>query len=471
MSGFFVAQSLRQGIALLMGLPWSLRYRGLCYRLALGILVVGFGGLMKTFKYLFMLLLCAVSLTAQAALHRRMYSVDLPVSAGQQSVDLTVKAWGVLLPKLTGRRLAHLPSKLTKPRARVLSDLVDRYYYRNVDGERQFHVVFSLSRVNALLAKYQVPLWTRDRPPTLLWAMSVAPDGSVSLLTMDSPAIQQVSVLAQDRGYPLVFPIGDLSDEAPLKSMAAAVSSQALETLAKRYHVHRLLVVRLKEHAASEWVWWANDDLLKQWQQPYQAPEDQALSDGLDRAISFESARRDANTKHVLRSYPLVVLGVDSFADSESLLHELSEQHAAYQWKHEGLDNDGMHITLSSSYSMEGLRRQLRRIKGLTPLFHKQQGDLLVYVWGDVSPEKRDEWKEVYAVSSPIPNTVNATAMPAVKVTDDTPETVASYAYHSEDGFESSSEATPKTLDQPTTGDGDPNHELKPATQDEETHD
>jgi|GEM_PF-1810137 len=426
---------------------------------------------MKTLKYLVMLLLCAVSLTAQAALHRRMYSVDLPVSAGQQSVDLTIKAWGVLLPKLTGRRLAHLPAKLSKPKARVLSDLVDRYYYRDVEGERQFHVVFSLSRVNALLAKYQVPLWTRDRPPTLLWAMLVSPDGSVSLLTMDSPAIQQVSVLAHDRGYPLVLPIGDLSDEAPLKSMAAAISSQALQTLAKRYHVHRLLVVRLKEHAASEWVWWTDDDLLKQWQQPYQAVEDQALSDGLDRAIGFESERSDANTKHVLRSYPLIVLGVDSFVDSESLLRELSQQHAAYQWKHEGLDNDAMHVTLSSSYSMGALRRQLRRIKGLAPLFHKQQGDRLVYVWGDVSPEKRDQWKEVYAVSSPVPNKVKLTALPAAEVTDDTPDTIASYAYQSEDGFESSPEAMPKTLDKPTTGDGDPNRELKPLKQDEETHD
>lgn len=426
---------------------------------------------MKTLKYLVMLLLCAVSLTAQAALHRRMYSVDLPVSSGGQSMDLTTQAWGALLPKLTGRTLVHLPGKLTKPGTRVLSDLVDRYYYRDVDGERQFHVVFSLSRVNALLAKYQVPLWAHDRPPTLLWVMSVSPDGSVSLLTMDSPAIQQVSVLAHDRGYPLVFPIGDLSDEAPLKSMAAAVSSQALEALAERYHVHRLLVVRLKEHAASEWIWWANDDLLKQWQQPYQAAEDQALSDGLDRAIGIESERSDSSAKHVLRTYPLIVLGVDSFVDGESLLHELSEQHAVYQWKHEGLENDAMHVTLRSSYPMETLRRQLRRIKGLTPLFHKQQSDLLVYVWGDVSPERCDHWKEVYTISSPAPHTVDVTAMHATKVTDDTPETIASYAYHSEDGFESTPNAMPKSVDQSTVGDRDPNHDLKPATQDEETHD
>lgn len=423
---------------------------------------------MRFLKYLLLVWLCVVSAEAQAILHRSMYAADLPANVGQTSAELTGKAWQALLPRLTGRSMDQLPAKVAQVRARTLSGLVDRYSYRMVDEQRQFHVVFSMSRVNALLTTYHVSLWGRDRPPTLLWVMSVSPDGSVSLLTADTPVIQQVSSLAHDRAYPLVLPIGDLSDAAPLKSMAAAMSSQTLQSLAKRYHVHRLLVVRLKEHAASEWVWWTDEGRQKQWQQPYQAAQARVLSQGLGLAIGFESERSHVQAKHVTRRYPFIVLGVESFADSEHVLRDLSQQHAFFQWQQEGLDNDGMHVTLISAYSLPALRRQLRRVKGLSSLFHGHERNKLIYVWGDVSPEKRRAWGDAYAHLNEPERKALVPMSATLDSHDDASERVGSYAYQSEVGYEPSSKAP----EHPVSVIPAPSkNTLEPLPEKEESHD
>ncbi len=408
-----------------------------------------------------------VTMSAQAQVMTHLYEANVSAASGQQSALLTRQAWQQVVTKLTGRLSATLPAKLSKPSSHTLQNLVDRFEYRTTPDGRLFHVVFSAPLVNNLLHSVQVPLWLFDRSLTLWWVMTVADDGSVSLLSMESPTAKTVLDLAKSRAYPMVLPLGDLSDQEPLVGMSAALSPGSLQALALRYRVDRVVVTRIKSGLASEWMWWSDQAEPKRWEQADRPDVLGAISAGLARVIGYELADVHVDTKlGASISRDLLVLGANSFVASEALAKRLDAQHAMFHWKHEVLSRDTLRLQLTSSHSRSALRRTLSHIRELTPLLHygiQQEPDEhepLIYVWGKVFPSQRAAWVNQYKHEEPAksvdplptadPSSTKSDVKKALSDQDDL-EDAQPFAYHAEAAYAipSSEQATEVMSSQP----------------------
>lgn len=74
-----------------------------------------------------------------------------------------------------------------------------------------FDVSFAKSSVDTLLSEFQIPVWGATRPSILIWPVATTDNGRV-LLSTDDDRVNQLAVLAQQRGLPIFFPVLDLVD-------------------------------------------------------------------------------------------------------------------------------------------------------------------------------------------------------------------------------------------------------------------
>ncbi len=248
------------------------------------------GRFAAVFCWVFALLMLSASMSVRASTVDWLYDVDVPVT--DQSAEVRSAAFRqallVALKRITG--LNDVP---TTPAVTSALEAPQRFYveyrYREVDNPVVgalpakvpiLSVRFAENAIQKLVAEAGLPLWSSNRPTTLVWiAVNDGANRSVLGANDKSPLLNSVRAHARERGLPLLFPAMDLDDQSAVTDsvVASGASSPAIERASERYRPDQILVGRA--------VHGANDAWAVDWQ---------LMQRGTETKFRFESPSADA---------------------------------------------------------------------------------------------------------------------------------------------------------------------------------
>ncbi len=204
--------------------------------------------------------------SARAATVDWLYDVDVPVT--DQSAEVRGAAFRqallVALKRITG--LNDVPSN---PAVTSALEAPQRYYveyrYREADNPvvgaqpakvPMLSVRFAQNAIQKLVADAGLPLWSSNRPTTLVWiAVTDGANRAVLGVNDKSPLLNSVRTHARERGLPLIIPAMDLDDQSQVSvGVASGGVSSAIEQASERYRSDQILVGRVTHAANNAWV-------------------------------------------------------------------------------------------------------------------------------------------------------------------------------------------------------------------------
>ncbi|HEB96154.1 MAG TPA: DUF2066 domain-containing protein [Sedimenticola thiotaurini] len=211
---------------------------------------------------LFAVLLPLLPGALPAAVVEGLYRTEVPV-AGTEAAQrneairtalrqVLVKVSGVRRPGLLQRvegELASAPGYVLQYSYRVDPDAAG-----GGDG-RVLQVSFDPAAVKRLLQQAGLPVWSENRPSVLVWLGSER-NGRRRLLEPDpqSPVLKAIRQAARERGLPLLFPLGDLEDQARLQVADLwGDFEENIRAASERYAADMILTGRLVRLGKGAW--------------------------------------------------------------------------------------------------------------------------------------------------------------------------------------------------------------------------
>ena len=226
---------------------------------------------MKNIQLLSILfLLFIVSISASAITVENLYQVQIPVQDPANSNanrDLRTALRAVMV-KLTGKRDVESVHGVNQILDKA-NDFVAQYEYRQVikdaagetptetQVEHSLWVRFDQRNLDQAVQDFSVPLWSQERPLTLLWL--VIDDGagfSRFVNNDDDPAIMRaLQQLADQRGISLATTLNDLTDAANLKPADVVGGfSEVIRMASERYQADVILTGVLRRASMEQWT-------------------------------------------------------------------------------------------------------------------------------------------------------------------------------------------------------------------------
>lgn len=158
-----------------------------------------------------------------------------------------------VLVRATGRRdIASEPA--LAPAIRESNRLVLRYGFT---AEGRLEVSFDGPAIESLLAENGLPVWSRERPRTLVWLAMDNGAGARTLVGGEeaSEAKQFLQQLAAQRGLPLLFPLMDTVDmlALPFADVWGGFNDNVSEA-SRRYNPDAVLIGRALRDVTGYWV-------------------------------------------------------------------------------------------------------------------------------------------------------------------------------------------------------------------------
>jgi hypothetical protein len=237
-------------------------------------------------------LLASLVLTsaAHAATFPNLYVVTVQPdpAATDQRAAATEAAFAGLLVRMTGNRYAALDPQLQP----LIHSARDYYNSYGTDRQGRWPVTFNAQRVEAALARLNIPVWGPERPLTLLWiAVDDGEGGRAQLPANELPADiapalagllttirAELAAVADERGLPILFPLLDAEDmsAATFTDVWGGFDDRVLPASA-RYRADAVLIGRVHPGLLGYEVEWL---LLKDGER--RTLEGTAVRDGLD---------------------------------------------------------------------------------------------------------------------------------------------------------------------------------------------
>jgi len=218
-----------------------------------------------------MCILALLSMSARGALVADIYRARVQVDdrSIQSQQSATRNALIQVLIKASGSE-STLELEPVREALQKSRDYVQQYFFTHAKEAPEvlfLQVEFYRQRINELITRAGAPLWTVNRPQTLVWL--VLDDGVARHFLNRDMASDQIEVLQQvfdERGLPLRLPLYDLQDAATLSpEQAWRLDVGALQLASKRYGHEDVLAGRLSRLSGDRWLgeWLYLSDLAK----------------------------------------------------------------------------------------------------------------------------------------------------------------------------------------------------------------
>ena len=276
-----------------------------------------------------------ISVVAQAAVVQSLYSVQMPIASRDARVreKALPTAFQSVLVKVSGNSAITSGDQISDAMPNV-DKYMREFGYSEIQSSTanstlMLNVSFLKSAVNDLLRQASQPIWSKNRPLTLVWLAVQNQNGPV--LVGDDASNQVVQLLQQDaanRGMPLVFPMLDLTDMQAVK--AADVWAPMLTTVqdaSKRYAPDDILIIRLNiadpKNITGQWTLLVNGE-QERWESDGQTLESvvqagvNSTADALGKRFSVQANVVAENT------ISLTVTGLQSVNDYAKVMNYLS---------------------------------------------------------------------------------------------------------------------------------------------------
>jgi len=218
----------------------------------------------KLLQVLFTLMLI-ISFSSQASVVEDLYTVELAVADQTTSLRLDAfkQAFRDVIIKVSGSEDALKVPGMARPlksSARYVHQF--RYILRKDDNAESFdngqlflRVTFNQDAVESLLRSNNISIWGKERPSTLL-LISYEINKSASIISSDTTPelVDELDVLAQKRGLPVLFPLLDLEDRQQF-GVQDIIESNAdnIAMAAARYSPDAVLLGQISGRAGKGW--------------------------------------------------------------------------------------------------------------------------------------------------------------------------------------------------------------------------
>ena len=197
-------------------------------------------------------------------------TADVPVADySKQALGASLQvALAQVLVKVSGN-----PSVMTLPQVqnelRHLNRMISAYSYDNnvqTNGRKDMvlKVAFNDHAIKRLLRAAGQPVWSADRPSTLVWLQVQHQNGDFDMVApsgvSDSPLASALNQDAQARGLTLMFPMLDLEDQSNLgiERHGQVLNVSQIQQASSRYHVMSMLAGVAHEvggHWQADWLY------------------------------------------------------------------------------------------------------------------------------------------------------------------------------------------------------------------------
>ena len=284
-----------------------------------------------------------------------LYEVMVPVMTTRDAAF--ADAMKVVLIRVSGRRDAaeRAGAALADPR---------KYLQRfGFPSPNILQAAFDGRAVDKLLSDAGLPIWGRERPATLVLLGFEAADGTLQWMDNITPGAEReaLTVMAKQRGVPLVWPQMDAQDRIYASEIAASPAVPTMMQAAERYGANAVLFGRARrDGAGGAYVQWilassgSSEELRG------------SLDDGINLAAdSF--ARMYAASGSALDSVALAVSGIGNLNDYASALNYLEKMTVVRSVALEQVAGDTLHLKLAVRGDASQLKRALALDNKLVP--------------------------------------------------------------------------------------------------------
>jgi len=204
-----------------------------------------------TFTFFSLFLLCIQGVSAESFNY---FGAEVPVESQSRSDQKKAAQEGLMnvLVRISGSEAVRRKSQLVRKAKNALS-LVSELQYADLEDrelkDQGFkHLAkfrFSERLVRKLLADAELPVWSVNRPQTLVWLVEDSAASGKQMMPYDkeNPLFSGLEEASYYRGMPLVFPLLDLDDQVNLSPSALwALDEKAIVKASARYNAGVILV-------------------------------------------------------------------------------------------------------------------------------------------------------------------------------------------------------------------------------------
>lgn len=242
-------------------------------------------------KIISLVFCCLFILQAQAVTVPNLYQASYPVASEQTNrAPLFEKGLAQVLVKVSGNsQLLTLPP--FKQAVQHAGNYIDQYLYRKAPNPQKQLLLtmrFSSAAINQLLRSNSQAIWGSDRPLTLVWLVINHGDSTqlVSAEQVKQTLAKTLETLASDRGFPLEWPMMDLTDMQLVSASAVQQGNVlAVQNASQRYLPNAILMITVNAANPSE--------VTSQWTLLFQGGQQQWHASGNSVEAALQSGLND----------------------------------------------------------------------------------------------------------------------------------------------------------------------------------
>lgn len=326
-------------------------------------------------------------------------TTDVPVADySKQALQTSLQeALSQVLVKVSGN-----PSVMTLPQVQNelqhINSMVSAYSYDNnlaTDGKPglSLKVAFNDHSIKRLLRSAGQPVWSADRPTTLVWLQVQHQNGDVDMIApsgvADSPLASALNQDAQARGLTLMFPMFDLEDQSNMGSerRGQGLNVSQIQQASSRYHVMSMLAGVVHEvggHWQADWLYILDGAPIR-WQDEADSPQALAAQAVNELAGSMISQLAMASPEQSEATVILHVRGIDDLSQYAMVQDYLQGLNPVTKVSLETVDPDELVLRVRFQGQLNELKRSIQSGHRMNPSSSDwlQQDDspTLAYHW------------------------------------------------------------------------------------------
>ena len=300
------------------------------------------------------------------------FAAEIPVSSQSREAQAEAARSGLLdvLVRVSGSEEVR-ENEFILERSKNALSFVSQFQFSNVDdieleAEGYSHLLqlkYSGRLLRKLLTEAQLPVWSTNRPRTLVWIVEDNLEQGKQMLTYDSssPLFAGLKEAVEYRGLPLDYPLLDFEDQLSLGAEKLwLLDEQAILNASERYGADSILVGKYSQmssgYVLSSWQFFhrgktSSYDLRAENIQEIGYESILPLADFLASQYSYSAADSEY--------FSLSIQNVATFADYRGLVKTLKSLDTISEVKVDRVEGDLIALRLKSEASLDQVMTQL----------------------------------------------------------------------------------------------------------------
>ncbi|MDW6001544.1 DUF2066 domain-containing protein [Vibrio mangrovi] len=191
------------------------------------------------------LILLCLNFSGYAATQVNIYRSEVVLAPEQNEAQARVQGMENVIIRATGDRNS-VDNPVVKKALSQNRLYLSQISYDQKDEQNVVKMQFGSKQIRTLLTQAQLPFWPEKRATILVWYVEDQNfQRNIAWENVANSDIQQLKQLAEERGLPLIVPVGDFDDITGIEASDVwGGFLQPIRDASRRYHPDAILIVR-----------------------------------------------------------------------------------------------------------------------------------------------------------------------------------------------------------------------------------